>query len=128
LSSGLDAPPMLPLLAPSLHPAPDRPSASRALAHTAPAVIKHINHRPSEARMAVEREIVNNIVEADKCLNEASEHLVKKEYQVVSDKIAQARDVLHEIIRENESDESAMDMERSKSMRKSMTLPYSEKF
>ena len=78
--------------------------------------------------MPMDREIVNTVLDADKCLMDADDLLAKKNLTQCHEKIREARDLLLEIVKEDERDGTDVELERSKSATKSMTLPYSEKF
>jgi hypothetical protein len=75
----------------------------------------------------VDGEIVTDLVDADKCLSDAEEHLLKKDYKKCHDNINEARTLIQDIIKRDESS-GDVELERSKNISKSMTMPYSEKF
>jgi len=76
----------------------------------------------------MEREIVNDVLDADKCLLEAEDSLTKKDYKRCHDLINEARELLQCIIKLDEDDSRDVELERSKAATHSMTLPYTEKF
>ena len=76
----------------------------------------------------MEREVSSGAIDIDVCLKEAEELLVEKKYEKAKDKVHEARELLREIIHLDENDSSDIELERSKVARKTMTVPYSEKF
>ena len=72
-------------------------------------------------------EITSNLIDADKCLAESEDFLLQKNVERCHDKINEARELIQEILKLDER-KGDMELERSKILSKSHTLPYSEKF